>query len=457
MTYDYRYRDANGALALDGNGDPFQALEATSVTGVDGHTSVRSYDALHRLRYSTTSGADPTYYAYDVADSGWFHRLQLLRDGGSGLVPTVQWSFAMGSGYSTRPTRLRRSSGATNEDTTYAYNAAGELVSVIAPDATETTFEYDEVGRTTRACHNSGCTERDEFTYDVLRDRLTATSSVNASGSTDRTLSYGATTVVADPMPTATLPNADRVVGTTEHTYAGMTLTDTDTATFTHDVLGRPASVTHDSETLSYQYDTAGRFTGLVDNSTTPATTVVGYQYPTSSSSAPPRRPTYQSLPRTNCVRDFLYQSQSDDLRMYSSWFFNASTWSRQASTDLSYTADGRLNSEQDESIWRCSAVMTLAEAMDEQRFSPASLQPPRRRIALAGAGLPVLAINREDHDPAAQPMEESPRCRSGPIAHHLRRGDGAGERDRSCAVRRVQGCLQAPVRGPGRRTSRRR
>ncbi len=67
VTLDYRYRDADGALALDTNGDPFQALEATSVTGVDGNASVRSYDALHRLRYSTTSGgSDPTWYRYGV-------------------------------------------------------------------------------------------------------------------------------------------------------------------------------------------------------------------------------------------------------------------------------------------------------------------------------------------------------------------------------------------------------
>jgi len=64
------------------------------------------------------------------------------------------------------------------------------------------------------------------------------------------------------------------------------------------------------------------------------------------------RRPTYEHLPRTNCVQDFLYQSASDDRRMYSSWVFNSS-WQRLAAVDLTYDTSGRLNSEQDERFWR--------------------------------------------------------------------------------------------------------
>jgi hypothetical protein len=83
----------DGALALDSGGNPFVALEATSVTGIDGNISIRSYDALHRLRYSTTSGgSDPTRYRYDVVDGDWFHRVEMRRASGGSTVPTTQWS-----------------------------------------------------------------------------------------------------------------------------------------------------------------------------------------------------------------------------------------------------------------------------------------------------------------------------------------------------------------------------
>ncbi len=351
VTYDYRYRDENGALALDTHGDPFQALEATSVTGVDGNAMVRSYDALHRLRYSTTSGgSDPTRYRYDVAESGWFHRLELLRVSGGSAVPTTQWSFPLSTSYSTRPTRLRRTAGGVSEDTAYAYNNAGELTTVTAPDAAVTTFEYDEVGRTKRVCRDSMCTDRDDLTYDVLRDRLTESTTLHGGVSVERALTYGAATVVAMTMPTTTLPNADRVVGVVEDTYSGMTLTDSDTASFTHDVRGRAASVTHDGETLTYQYDSADRLTGLVNNATSPPTTVLSYTF---GSGVTTRRPSLAALPRTNCVQDFLYQSTSDDLRMWRARTLNATTNQRQGLTELEFTADGRVNSERDDVLWR--------------------------------------------------------------------------------------------------------
>jgi len=351
VTYDYRYRDENGALALDTSGNPFQALEATSVTGVDGHAMVRSYDALHRLRYSTTSGgSDPTRYRYDVVDGGWFHRLEMLRVSGGSTVPTTQWSFPLSTSYSTRPTRLRRGVSGAYEDTAYAYNNAGQLVSVTAPDAAVTTFAYDEVDRTTQVCRDSLCTDGDHFTYDVLRDRLTQSVTSHGGHSVERTLDHGAATVVADPMPTTTLPNADRVTQALEETYDGSTLTDTDTATFAHDVLGRPASVTHDGETLTYQYDSADRLTGLVNNATTPPTQVLSYTF---GSGATTRRPSLAALPRTNCVQDFLYQSASDDLRMWRARTLNATTNDRQGLTELEFTTDGRVNSERDDVLWR--------------------------------------------------------------------------------------------------------
>jgi|GEM_PF-4963018 len=133
----------------------------------------------------------------------------------------------MVTSYSTRPTRLRRGVSGAYEDTLYTYNAAGELASVMEPGATTpTTFDYDELGRMTRACHNSGCTEHDEVTYDVLRGRVATKEAVNASGSVERVYSYGAATQVQDPMPTTTLPNADRVVELEELTHTGMMLTD---------------------------------------------------------------------------------------------------------------------------------------------------------------------------------------------------------------------------------------
>lgn len=350
VTFDYRYRDADGALALNAQGNPFLALEATSVTGIDGSTSVRSFDALHRLRYSTTNGADPTYYAYDVADNGWFHRLELRRSSGGITVPTTQWSFPMGTGYSTRPTRLRRTAAGTHEDTTYAYNGAGELTSVTEPGATPTTFEYDEVGRTKRVCRDSMCADGEHYTYDVLRGRLTNSVTSHSGVSVDRGFTYGPATVVATPMPTASLPDADRVVEAREYTYAGATLTDSDTTTYGYDLAGRVAQAVHAGETLRYQYDTAGRFTGIVNDATVPPTQVLTQQY---NLSATPRRPSHAYLPRTNCVRDFLYQSQADDHRMHSSWFFDTAMSQPLARTDLTYTPDGRLNSERDESIWR--------------------------------------------------------------------------------------------------------
>gem|GEM_PF-2795309 len=355
VTFDYRYRDEDGALALDTGGNPFVALEATSVTGIDGNISIRSYDALHRLRYSTTSGgSDPTRYRYDVVDGDWFHRVEMRRASGGSTVPTTQWSFPLNpmvTSYSTRPTRLRRGVSGAYEDTLYTYHPAGELASVTEPGATTPTlFEYDEVGRMTRACHNSGCSERDEVTYDVLRGRVTTTEAVNASGSVARVYSYGTTTQVQDPMQTATLPNADRVVELEELTHTGMTLTDSNETTYGYDVLGRLAQTVHGGETLGYEYDAAGRFTGIINNATTPVTPVLTHEY---TSSVTSRRPSYSHLPRTNCVQDFLYQSSSDDHRMFSSWFFNASTWQTLAKIDLTFTSDGRLNSEQSERDWR--------------------------------------------------------------------------------------------------------
>ncbi len=115
-------------------------------------------------------------------------------------------------------------------------------------------------------------------------------------------------------------------------------------------MLGRAASVTHDGETLTYQYDSADRLTGLVNNATSPPATVLSYTF---GSGATTRRPSLAALPRTNCVQDFLYQSTSDDLRMWRARTLNATTSQRQGLTELEFTADGRVNSERDDVLWR--------------------------------------------------------------------------------------------------------
>ncbi len=126
-----------------------------------------------------------------------------------------------------------------------------------------------------------------------------------------------------------------------------------DTATFSYNLLGAVAESTHNGETLTHQYDTADRFTALRQQRHDPADTqVLTHEYWIVRDN-PSGCPSYTYPPRTNRVWDFLYQSQADDHRMYSSWLFNSSTWQRLAATDLTYTPDGRLNSEQDESIWR--------------------------------------------------------------------------------------------------------
>ncbi|WP_177235315.1 DUF6531 domain-containing protein [Streptomyces sp. MUSC 14] len=230
-----------------------QTNHVTAVTDARAYTTTYSYDTDHNLTSVTSPLGGKTTYTVD--DDGRRITATDPRGNASGANPaTYTWSYAYDA--AGNPLSVTDPTGATSHrsydadgniasttdgrgnSTTYAYDADDNLTSVTAPDNGVTAYTYDSFGdvtsRTDAAGHATG------YTYDADH-RLTKTT---------------------DPLGRSV-----------SHTYDadGHATTTTNargqTTTTAYDGRGLPTSRTYSDGTASvaYTYDAASEVTGLTD------------------------------------------------------------------------------------------------------------------------------------------------------------------------------------------------
>ncbi len=242
FSYDYAGNRISCQTAADrSNGLPFTARYAYNENGqvtqawnADNQYTTNSYDALGRLTSGTDYAGTPDYYTYDAL----------------GRLLTRSTQTEDGSG-----TQLR-----------YGYDAAGNVIweqqsiglTGDTPQWSKTAYEYDCRGRLTRVVRYDGARAAEEtsYGYDAAGNLL----SVNENGHITRYTydRFGNVLTVTNPL------------GQTEtHVYSelGKPLSQTDrngrVISCVRDALGRPVSVTagtdEQAETVRYAYTLSGQ------------------------------------------------------------------------------------------------------------------------------------------------------------------------------------------------------
>lgn len=167
----------------------------------------------------------------------------------------------------------------TGDATTYTYDAAGSLTGRTDPRLQATTFGYDDVNRLTAITTAAG----QEWTYGYDANGNRATTTV-PSGNATATAGDGTITSTFDPIgrrtgtaysdgtPTVAwdYDKAGRVTGMSD----GLT-PSLGAVSLTYDGAGRPLTRTRGTQSFTYAYDQGGR----VATRTYPDATQIGYQY----------------------------------------------------------------------------------------------------------------------------------------------------------------------------------
>jgi len=239
----------------------------TSVTGVDGKITRLGYDSAHYIASVTKPGGGVTTNTYDSA-----HRVTSQQDpigrittfsyGGTTTTTTTapdgsQLVETYAGGHLVSQTRASGTSAA--ETTTYVYDAANNVASVVDPTGAVTSSTYDALGNELTRTDPLGRVTR--WTYDQLGDVTSITDPLgNQSTST-----YSTT---GDAL-TSTSPGNHTQTWT--HNTNGTIATSLDargkSTSYTYDSAGRPASRTDpDGRTQSVAYNAAGIVTTQTDS-----------------------------------------------------------------------------------------------------------------------------------------------------------------------------------------------
>ena len=235
----------------------------TSATDPTGAQATSTYDLLGRVQTSVSprgneSGADPadytTSYAYDAAGN-----LLSQRDP---LGDEQRWTYD----------RAGNEATATDEagkQTRFAYDDADRLVQTTRPDATTLLKNYDADGLLTSTTNGAG--KRTTYTHDAL-GRVETTTDPSRRTTTFGYDGAGNPTTVLDAAGTTTTNTYDASNRLTRAAYSDGS---TPTATFGYDEAGRRTSITDATGTTSFTYDALGRLTQHVDG----ASRTIGYGY----------------------------------------------------------------------------------------------------------------------------------------------------------------------------------
>lgn len=238
----------------------------TSVTDPTGAESTSTYDVLGRVQTTVSprgneSGSDPadytTSFAYDAAGD-----LLSQRDP---------------DGNEQRSTFDRAGNQATSTDaagkqTRFAYDDADRLVETVRPDATMLLQSYDADGLVTSTTDGAG--KRTSYTYDAAGRLATATDPNRRTTTYGYDLAGNRTTAL-DPAGRTTTSTYDTSNRLTRVAYSDGSPSET----FRYDNAGRRTSMTDTTGTSSFTYDALGRLTSHTDG----ARRAVAYAYDAAS------------------------------------------------------------------------------------------------------------------------------------------------------------------------------
>jgi len=294
VEYDVRGNVTARKIEVAGDPDPVTytletaqydlADRRTSSTNASGLTVTYAYDAAGRITAETYPDQTTVSYTYD--NRGMTARTDRLGH-------TTSYTYDEAG-------RILTVTDPLGNTTAYTYNAAGRRTTLTDALGNQTTFEYDQEGRLIKTTYPDGAIETRTYAPDGLlvsqTDRAGVTTSfeydalgrrtvTKVAGNTAQTVTYDAlgriasTTDARGVTVTNTYDAMGRLIRRTmpdatheDFTYGpdGM-LTKTDrashTTSYTYDALGRRASQTNpNNETISFEYDLAGRMTRLTDS-----------------------------------------------------------------------------------------------------------------------------------------------------------------------------------------------
>ena len=238
----------------------------TTTTDANGNKVTAVFDANGNKVSSTDGDGQKTAYTYDPAnqqtsstepDGTTVSRIDFTPDGS--VADTVDGTGAKTSYTYDSQNRKISSTDPDNRETTYGYDADGDLTTVTTSSGT-TTYTFDKAGRTTGVSYSDGKTPSVTLTYDADGQRISMT---DGTGTTS--WSYD-----AFGEPVAETDGAGETVGygydndgnATSVVYPGGTA---QTVTQTFDKADRLSAVTDwNSQKSTFSYDPDGALTGTV-------------------------------------------------------------------------------------------------------------------------------------------------------------------------------------------------
>lgn len=235
----------------------------TSVTDPTGAEATSTYDMLGREETSVSprgneSGADPadytTSYAYDAAGS--------VLSQTDPLGDEQRWAYDRVGNRATATDKA-------GKQTSFAYDDADQLVQVTRPDTTTLLKGYDADGLLTSTTNGAG--KRTTYTHDAL-GRVETVTDPDRRTTTYGYDSAGNVTTVLDAARETTTNTYDEANRLTEVAYSDGS---TPGATFGYDDAGRRTSIADATGTTSFAYDELGRLTEHEDG----ASRTTGYAY----------------------------------------------------------------------------------------------------------------------------------------------------------------------------------
>jgi RHS repeat-associated protein len=258
-------------LAYNGASGKDQALSRiTTVTDGRQFKATYSYDNLDRitlLTYKNSANVTQATYAYEYDADGNFKKRTDTIGGAAAKVYT--WTYDS----------LNRTTGQTlpgPQSTTYGYDAASNLTSVVDVGGT-VTYTYDQINRQ-KTILEPGAASAITYTYtDTAGQGMTVKTALPNGVSTTQTLDPAArlSSTVSTNSAATVLQSFDYQyqTGSTPNQTAQLSLeTDKDGATtaYTYDALDRLLTADHGSgDDYAYSYDLAGNLTRMVQGATT--------------------------------------------------------------------------------------------------------------------------------------------------------------------------------------------
>ncbi|MBT0774216.1 fibronectin type III domain-containing protein [Kineosporia sp. J2-2] len=274
----------NGAIqstaTYDGDGNQVTSTDAL------GHTTTTTYDGLNRPTATTDALSHSTHYGYNTAGD------QTTVTDASGHTTTTTYDADHQAVRVTTP---------ENRTVTSTYDALGRVTASTDAANRVTATSYDSLGRRTQTAEGTTAQQQSgtlsvtqKWTYDHVGNILTSTDGVKGTTTYTRD-DAGRATTVTDPLGRVTsltydadgnqitTTKPDHSVTTTSYDADGQVTgidypTGTPDVGYTYDATGRRVSMSDDTGTTSYTYNTRGQLTGTI-HGTGPSATTLTYTY----------------------------------------------------------------------------------------------------------------------------------------------------------------------------------